>query len=77
MLQRPTQSLKNGLFDDGAPIARTLTDKTVEDLDPSRQGDLFAPKKLFGIIPFGNRLRDYSNPIQIVENLYTNRIFRD
>ena len=61
MLQRPTQSLKNGLFDDGAPIARTLTDlrKTVEDLDPSRQGDLFAPKKLFGIIPFGNRLRDY------------------
>ena len=61
MLQRPTQSLKNGLFDDGAPIARTLTDlrKTVEDLDPSRQGDLFSPKKLFGIIPFGNRLRDY------------------
>lgn len=61
MLQRPTQSLKNGLFDDGAPIARTLTDlrKTVEDLDPSRQGDLFAPKKLFGIIPFGNRMRDY------------------
>lgn len=61
MLQRPTQALSSGLFDDGAPIARTLTDlrKTVEDLDPSRQGDLFTPKKLFGIIPFGNRLRDY------------------
>ena len=61
MLQRPTQALSSGLFDDGAPIARTLTDlrKTVEDLDPGRQGDLFAPKKLFGIIPFGNRLRDY------------------
>ncbi|MCP5158734.1 MAG: toxic anion resistance protein [Gammaproteobacteria bacterium] len=61
MLQRPTQALNSGLFDDGAPISRTLTDlrKTVENLDPSRQGDLFAPKKLFGIIPFGNRLRDY------------------
>jgi uncharacterized protein YaaN involved in tellurite resistance len=30
----------------------------VEDLDPSRQG-LFTKKKLFGLIPFGNRLRDY------------------
>jgi uncharacterized protein YaaN involved in tellurite resistance len=61
MLQRPAQALNSGLFDDGAPISRTLTDlrKTVEDLDPSRQGDLFAPKKLFGIIPLGNRLRDY------------------
>ena len=61
MLQRPTQELNSGLFDDGAPISRTLTDlrKTVEDLDPSRQGDLLAPKKLFGIIPLGNRLRDY------------------
>lgn len=61
MLQRPTQELDSGLFDDGAPISRTLTDlrKTVEDLDPSRQGDLLAPKKLFGLIPLGNRLRDY------------------
>ncbi len=61
MLQRPAQALNSGLFDDGAPISRTLIDlrKTVEDLDPSRQGDLLAPKKLFGIIPLGNRLRDY------------------
>lgn len=61
MLQRPAQALNSGLFDDGAPISRTLVDlrKTVEDLDPSRQGDLLAPKKLFGIIPLGNRLRDY------------------
>lgn len=61
MLQRPMQELNSGLFDDGAPISRTLIDlrKTVEDLDPSRQGDLLAPRKLFGLIPFGNRLRDY------------------
>jgi uncharacterized protein YaaN involved in tellurite resistance len=31
----------------------------VEDLDPSRQGDLLAPKKLFGIIPAGDKVRDY------------------
>jgi uncharacterized protein YaaN involved in tellurite resistance len=33
--------------------------RTVEDLDPGRRGDLMAPKKLLGIVPFGNRLRDY------------------
>jgi uncharacterized protein YaaN involved in tellurite resistance len=33
----------------------------VEDLDPSKQGDLFSPHKLLGLIPFGkgDRLRDY------------------
>src|SRR3546814_18984713 len=31
----------------------------IEDLDPVKQGDLLAPKKLFGIIPFGNKLRNY------------------
>ncbi len=32
---------------------------TVEDLDPSKRGNLLAPKKLFGLIPFGDKLRDY------------------
>jgi uncharacterized protein YaaN involved in tellurite resistance len=32
--------------------------RTVEDLDPQRQG-LLSKKTLFGVIPFGNRLRDY------------------
>ncbi len=33
----------------------------MEDLDPSKQGDLFSPKKLLGLLPFGtgDRLRDY------------------
>lgn len=29
------------------------------DLNPARQGDLFAPNKIFGIIPFGNKLQAY------------------
>ena len=32
---------------------------TVEDLDPAKQGDLFSPRKLLGLIPFGDKIRDY------------------
>src|SRR3954466_16420065 len=33
--------------------------RTIEDLDPGKRGDLLAPQKLFGIIPFGNKMRNY------------------
>ena len=33
--------------------------QTIEDLDPSRRGKLTGPKKIFGIIPFGSKMRDY------------------
>jgi uncharacterized protein YaaN involved in tellurite resistance len=61
MLQRPLQAVSSGFFDDKSPVSRALIDlrKTVEDLDPARQGDLLAPKKLFGLIPAGDRVRDY------------------
>ncbi|WP_030540205.1 toxic anion resistance protein [Sphingobium sp. DC-2] len=41
----------------GADLAELR--RTVEDLDPGKRGNLLAPRKLFGIIPFGNRMRDY------------------
>lgn len=41
----------------GADLAKLR--RTVEDLDPGRRDNLLAPRKLFGIIPFGNRMRDY------------------
>ena len=28
-------------------------------LDPGKRGSLTTPKKLFGILPFGNKMRDY------------------
>jgi uncharacterized protein YaaN involved in tellurite resistance len=61
MLERPVQAMEKGLFDESSSVSRSLVDlrATIEDLDPARQGDLLAPKKLFGLIPFGNRLRDY------------------
>jgi uncharacterized protein YaaN involved in tellurite resistance len=61
LLDRPVKTLKNGLFDSGSDISRALVDlrTTVERLDPSTQGDLFAPRKLLGVIPFGSRLNEY------------------
>lgn len=41
----------------GADLAELR--RTVEDLDPGKRGNLLTRKKLFGIIPFGNRMRDY------------------
>src|SRR3569833_4256700 len=61
LLARPVKTLKHGLFDSGSDISRALVDlrTTVEKLDPSTQGDLFARRKILGLIPFGNRLNEY------------------
>ena len=55
-LDRPVRAM-NTDTDVGADLAQLR--RTIEDLDPGRQGNLTAPKKLFGIIPFGNRMRNY------------------
>ncbi len=61
MLDRPAKAMDGGLFDENSPISKGLVDlrMTIEDLDPSRHGDLLAPSKLLGLIPFGNKLRAY------------------
>ena len=55
-LDRPVKAMDgdSGVGKDLAELRRT-----VEDLDPGKQGSLLAPRKLFGIIPFGNKLRNY------------------
>ncbi len=55
-LDRPTRAInqESNVGNDLAQLRRT-----VEDLDPGRQGNLLAPKKLFGFIPFGNKMRNY------------------
>lgn len=55
-LDRPVRAMdqESGVGADLAQLRRTI-----EDLDPSTRGDLFTKKKLFGILPFGNKLRDY------------------
>lgn len=55
-LDRPVRSM-----DESSSVGTDLAElrRTVEDLDPSKRGNLLAPRKLFGIIPFGNKLRNY------------------
>ncbi len=55
-LDRPVKAI-----DKDTGIGANLTElrKTVEALDPGRGGVLAKPRKLFGIIPMGNRLRGY------------------
>lgn len=55
-LDRPVRAMDEttGIGADLAELRRT-----VEDLDPKKQGNLLAPKKLFGIIPMGSKLRNY------------------
>lgn len=66
MLERPVKTLNNGLFDQGSQIGQGLIDlrRQVEELDPSRQGDLLRPRKLLGLIPLGNKLVDYFDKYQ-------------
>jgi len=61
LLQRPVNALKAGVFVQNSVISKGLIDlrNTVEDLDPSKQGDLFSPRKLLGVIPFGSKLEAY------------------
>ena len=60
LLDKPVKAMESGPFSKGATVSKSLVDlrRTVEDLDPSQQG-LLSPKHLFGLIPFGSRLRDY------------------
>ncbi len=60
LLDKPVRAMGTGLFDKDAPVAKSLVElrRTVEDLDPQKQG-LLSKKKLFGLIPFGDHVRDY------------------
>ncbi|WP_239804901.1 toxic anion resistance protein [Croceicoccus hydrothermalis] len=55
-LDRPVRAMDKdtGVGNDLAELRRT-----VEELDPGRQGKLSGPRKILGIIPFGNKLKNY------------------
>jgi uncharacterized protein YaaN involved in tellurite resistance len=54
-LDRPVKAISS---DTGIGADLTQLRKTVEDLDPAR-GNISRPRRLFGLIPFGNRMRGY------------------
>jgi uncharacterized protein YaaN involved in tellurite resistance len=79
LLQQPAKAMDSGPLSKTSEVSSSLVKlrHTVEDLDPQRQG-LLSKKTLFGIIPFGNRLRDYfakyessqKNIDAIIQSLY-------
>ena len=81
LLDKPLASKAQGGLTETSTVGRSLLDlrHTVEDLDPARQGGLTGPKKLLGLIPFGDRVRDYfdkyrssqSHLNKIIESLYS------
>lgn len=83
MLERPVNAMNGGLFNGESTVSKNLLDlrRTIEKLDPSRQGDLFAPRKLLGMIPMGSKLVSYfdgyrssqSHLNAIIEALYRSK----
>jgi uncharacterized protein YaaN involved in tellurite resistance len=66
MLDKPVAAMQKGGLTETSTVSRSLIDlrRQVQDLDPSHQGNLLSPRKLLGIVPFGNRLRDYFGKYQ-------------
>ena len=82
LLNKPVAAMSSGVFDPTSQVAGSLVKlrRTVEDLDPGKQGILHGTeRKILGIIPFGNALRDYFNKYQsgqsninaIIQSLYS------
>ena len=84
LLDRPARALSAGALGNDSDVSKQMLDlrRTIEKLDPSRQGDLFkAPRKLLGMIPMGNKVQNYfrgyessqSHLNAIIEALYRSR----
>jgi uncharacterized protein YaaN involved in tellurite resistance len=58
LLQAPMRAMSKGDFSEGSKVSASLLDlrRTIEDLDPAQATGV---KKLLGLIPFGDKLKDY------------------
>jgi uncharacterized protein YaaN involved in tellurite resistance len=63
LLDKPLAAMQNGGLTDTSSVSKSLQSlrREVQDLDPSKQGDMLSPHKLLGLLPFGagNKLEDY------------------
>ncbi|HYO44415.1 MAG TPA: toxic anion resistance protein [Candidatus Limnocylindrales bacterium] len=83
LLDKPVAAMNEGGLTQTSAVSRSLLDlrHTVEDLDPANQGDMFSPRKLLGILPFGagDKIRNYFDKYRssqvhinkIIESLYS------
>jgi len=60
-LDRPVRAMSK---DEGVGANLAELRRVVEDLDPGKRGALSTPKKILGIIPFGNKLTNYFRSYQ-------------
>lgn len=60
-LDRPVKAIDS---DTGIGADLTELRRTVETLDPARNGKLSPGRKLFGLIPFGNKMKNYFRQYQ-------------
>jgi uncharacterized protein YaaN involved in tellurite resistance len=63
LLDKPLAAIQSGGLTETSTVSKSLLSlrRQVEDLDPSKQGDLLSPRKLLGLLPFGagDKLQDY------------------
>jgi uncharacterized protein YaaN involved in tellurite resistance len=63
LLDKPLAAMNEGGISQASSVSKSLLSlrRQVEDLDPSKQGDLLSPHKLLGLLPFGagSKLEDY------------------
>jgi uncharacterized protein YaaN involved in tellurite resistance len=64
-LDRPTKAM-----DKDSSVGANLAElrRTIEDLDPATKGNLLTSRKLFGIIPFGSKMRNYFDGYKSSQN---------
>lgn len=67
LLQVPVKAINEGGLSNGSKVGKTLVElrRTVEDLDPK---GATGARKIFGMIPFGNRMRDYFQRYQSAQS---------
>jgi uncharacterized protein YaaN involved in tellurite resistance len=62
LLNRPVGSMQKGGLATSVTVSTSLLQlrRQIDSLNPASQGDLFAPRKILGmVLPFGDRLRAY------------------
>jgi uncharacterized protein YaaN involved in tellurite resistance len=78
MLDAPVRDMTKGGFDAGSHVSQSLLElrREIEDLDPSKASGV---RKLLGIIPFGDKLRDYFHRYESAQkqlNAILNALYR-
>jgi uncharacterized protein YaaN involved in tellurite resistance len=78
MLDAPMRQMSKGNFSEGGQVAESLVQlrHQIEDLDPSKASGV---RKLLGIIPFGDKLRDYFHRYESAQkqlNAILNALYR-